>query len=109
MKSKEEILKDALEAILQLSKIEDVHYIAKNALKHLSDTHTSITDSSPINALVIKVKSLLAANGYLVTSEKPLDYGYQLKTGSGGVINIYTSGKILVQGKDVEKLQELVK
>jgi len=67
-----------------------------------------MSDQSNIpNPLVEKVQMLLADNDYGISAERTIDYGYQIKTTSGAVINMYRTGKILLQGQKDEKLKEL--
>ncbi len=55
------------------------------------------------------IQKILADNGYTVSIQKPIDYGTQIRTLSGAIINIYTSGKVCIQGKPDEKLKQLIK
>lgn len=52
-----------------------------------------------IEPIVDKVKSTLDDNGYFVTIEQKIDYGYQIRLSQGSIINIYTTGSIAIQGK----------
>jgi predicted nucleotide-binding protein len=52
-------------------------------------------------------KNLLAEHGYRVTGEKDLGNGAQLKLSTGATINIYSTGTILVQGKNTEPLKKI--
>lgn len=55
------------------------------------------------------VQKILADNQYVITIQRPIDYGTQLRVISGAIINIYTSGKICLQGKPDDKLKQLLK
>lgn len=55
------------------------------------------------------IQKILADNEYVVSSQTQIDYGTQLRTLSGVVINIYTSGKVCLQGKSDDKLKQLIK
>lgn len=55
------------------------------------------------------VQKKLTDNGYTIIKMKEIDFGYQLRTLSGSIVNIYSSGKIVVQGKLDETLKNLFK
>lgn len=55
------------------------------------------------------IQKILIENGYTITAMKKIDYGVYMKTASGAVINVYTSGKVALQGKPDEKLKSLIK
>ncbi len=46
------------------------------------------------------IQKVLIDNEYLIILIKEIDYGIQIKTESGVVINVYSTGKILLQGKE---------
>lgn len=62
-----------------------------------------------LNKTLAVVQKLLVDNGYLITAIKSIDYGTQMKTASGVIVNVYTSGKIHLQGKPDDKLKNLIK
>lgn len=53
------------------------------------------------------IQNKLIQSGYIITIIKRLDYGTQLRLSTGGIVNLYTSGKVNVQGKPDEKLINL--
>jgi hypothetical protein len=55
------------------------------------------------------IQKILVNNGYTITVIKNLDYGVQMRTASGIVVNVYTSGKVVLQGKLDEKIKSLIK
>lgn len=59
--------------------------------------------------LVEKIQMILDDNGYVVSAEGKIDYGYQFVTASGVIINMYGTGKVVLQGKKDEKLKALIK
>ncbi len=62
-------------------------------------------------SLVEKVTMILHDNGYTISEENKINYGYQLKTASGAVINMYGTGKVVISGNHTEaaKLKQLIK
>lgn len=59
---------------------------------------------------VNKVLDLLDRHGFTVTTIRklPNGTGHQIRTSCGRVVNVYNSGKIVVQGKEPEPLQDLI-
>ena len=55
------------------------------------------------------VQKKLIEAGYTITVMKNIDYGIQMRTLSGAIVNVYTSGKVILQGKPDEKLKQLIK
>ncbi|HTI15926.1 MAG TPA: ribonuclease HIII [Dictyobacter sp.] len=61
-----------------------------------------------ISSLLATLKTFAQDNGWSIITEKPLTYGYQLTISDGFTrvpISLYTTGKILIQGKN-STLQE---
>lgn len=54
------------------------------------------------------LKSLLASNGHLITGEKDLGHGIQLKLKTGASVNLFNTGKINVQGQNSEPIKQLL-
>lgn len=52
----------------------------------------------------------LEAHGYVVASERrlPDGKGYQVKLESGQIVNVYDSGRVVVQGKNREPVEEIL-
>lgn len=46
-----------------------------------------------------KIRSSLLGVGFSITQVAPLPYGEQLHLGCGAVINVYNTGRVVVQGK----------
>lgn len=55
-----------------------------------------------------ELKELLETNGHLVTSEKELEHGVQLKLSNGSRVNLFYSGKINVQGGNSEPIKQIL-
>ena len=55
------------------------------------------------------VEQKLEDNGYTILSKQEIDYGIQIRTLAGCIINIYNSGKILLQGTKDENLKLLLR
>lgn len=55
------------------------------------------------------VTKILIEGGYGISYSREINYGFQFRTTSGSTVNIYTTGKYLVQGKPDEKLKELIR
>lgn len=55
-----------------------------------------------------QVKEILVANGYVVDEVKTIGYGQQVKFSNGALVNLYDSGKIVVGGKDQERVKDLL-
>jgi len=51
-----------------------------------------------IENLVEQIKCILYDNDIEVVNEKPIDYGLQLITDIGSVLNVYVTGKIYICG-----------
>lgn len=49
--------------------------------------------------LVYEIESRLRNSGLKVISTHEIDYGHQIRLECGAIINVYTTGKVLVQGK----------
>lgn len=62
-----------------------------------------------LNSTMLVIQKLLVDNGYLITQVRGIAYGSQIRTASGAIVNIYTSGKVCLQGKPDEKLKQLIK
>lgn len=58
-----------------------------------------------------KVKQIMSANNYVITTEREIQSGTQLKTATGVCVNIYDTGTVLIQGKNknAQALRELIK
>lgn len=55
-----------------------------------------------------KIKDILTVkNGYLISEERVIPYGYQLRLTTGAVVNIYEKGTVTVQGKNTEAIRKL--
>jgi len=54
-------------------------------------------------ALCDDIRCVLADHDIELKCEKDIDYGYQMKTTDGVVLNIYVTGKIYVNGEDQAK------
>ena len=65
--------------------------------------------TSLANPTLKAIEKILIDNDYTITQIRHIDYGYQLRTLTGAVINIYSSGKFIMQGKPDEKLKALLK
>ena len=61
------------------------------------------------NSIVDNVMMVLADNDYEILSERIIQHGYQIKTTTGVVINMYKTGTILLQGQKDDKLKSLLK
>ena len=61
-------------------------------------------------ALVTKdqVLAALKAKGFVPDSEKPIQYGVQLRFTNGSLVSIFDSGAITPQGKDVELVKQIL-
>lgn len=55
------------------------------------------------------IQQKLISAGYTIIMVRNIDYGYQLRTLSGSIINIYSSGKIVLQGKQDEAIKKMIK
>lgn len=55
------------------------------------------------------VDERLRNNGYTIQSIDFIDYGIQVRTLTGCIINIYNSGKMVFQGTKDEELIKLLK
>ena len=53
------------------------------------------------------LKRLLDA-GMLCTAQKILPHCIQLRLASGAIVNVYSTGKILVQGKEVDEVRRVL-
>lgn len=60
-------------------------------------------------AALAAVQKKLVQAGYTIIMVKEIDYGYQMRTLSGTIINIYSSGKVVLQGKPNEHIKQLIK
>ena len=58
---------------------------------------------------VDKIRNLLQEAYCVITVDKPIDYGHQLRTANGTVVNIYQTGKVVVQGTRSELIKSLIK
>lgn len=56
---------------------------------------------------VESVKKKLTDNGYEIKEERQIHCGLQLRLTSSGIVNIFSSKKIVVQGQPDEKLSNL--
>ncbi len=54
------------------------------------------------------VLNRLHGAGMLCTVQKPISHGIQLRLSNGGVVNIYTNGKIFVQGTQIEDVRRVL-
>lgn len=52
-----------------------------------------------IGPLKEQAKGILDDNGYLITHEQAIDFGYQYRLSTGSIVVIYTTGQIVIQGK----------
>ncbi len=55
-----------------------------------------------------QVLAALTANGFVADSEKPLQYGVQLRFTNGSLVNIFDSGSITPQGKDADLVKQIL-
>lgn len=55
-----------------------------------------------------KVQEILVANGYMIDEIKAIGYGQQVKFTNGSSVNVYDSGKVVVGGKDQDKVKGLL-
>lgn len=66
--------------------------------------------SNPIYISTVQVvKQKLSDNNYSIINERSIDYGTQITLLGGIKINIYTTGKIVIQGTKNEDLQLLLR
>lgn len=54
-----------------------------------------------------RIKDILIENEYLISKEREIPYGYQVKLTTGAVVNIYDKGTVTVQGKNTEAIRKL--
>ena len=54
------------------------------------------------------VKSILQSRNYFITIEKEISGGWQIRTGTGTIVNVMKSGKIILQGKNDTYIEELL-
>ncbi len=54
------------------------------------------------------VQKILTDNEYLIISVREIDYGLQIKTSDGYIINVYSTGKMILQGKENPTLKQLL-
>lgn len=54
-----------------------------------------------------RIKDILTENGYLISEEREIPYGYQVRLTTGAVVNIYDKGTVTVQGKNTEAIRKL--
>ena len=50
----------------------------------------------------------LSAAGILLKDEKPIEHGARLDFDNGTIVNIYNSGKHVVQGKDTQRVNQIL-
>lgn len=75
----------------------------KQSIKELNSVKfTPVVDTSA-------VERKLLANEYLVILRKNIEHATQLRLAGGEIISIYTTGRVLIQGKKNEKLNQLLK
>ncbi|MDE0318947.1 TIR domain-containing protein [Candidatus Poriferisodalis multihospitum] len=55
---------------------------------------------------VEEAKAVLSEHGCSVVEEDPFDHGVRLRCDGGQVVSVYGSGKVVVQGKNTEGLEE---
>ena len=55
-----------------------------------------------------ELQELLTSRGYLVTNEKELPNGRQLKLSNGAIVNLYNTGTINVQGQNSEEIKSVL-
>ncbi|WP_305046303.1 TIR domain-containing protein [Geoalkalibacter sp.] len=55
-----------------------------------------------------QVQEILTGNGYMVDEIKAIGYGQQIKFTNGASVNVYDSGKVVVGGKDQERVKTLL-
>lgn len=53
-------------------------------------------------------KKLLVDNGYVVSSEKVVQGGVQIRLTSGSILTVFNTGKVIVQGKPDENVKEIL-
>ena len=56
---------------------------------------------------ITKIEKELKANHFMVVIRKNIDHGVQLRLANGEIVNVYSRGKVLIQGKKNEKLNQL--
>lgn len=56
---------------------------------------------------IAMVKEKLFDGGYAISSERGLVNGYQLKLSGGEIVNVYTTGTVVVNGKPNKELKKL--
>lgn len=56
-----------------------------------------------------KIQMILDDNHYEVEAEEQINYGYQYILTTGTIINVYGTGKVVVQGKRDDKLRRIIK
>ena len=49
--------------------------------------------------IVENIVAALVAEDFYIATKKEIPYGLQIKLGCGAVVNVYSSGKVMVQGK----------
>jgi predicted nucleotide-binding protein len=57
---------------------------------------------------VNKVRDILLANGLVLDEEREIGYGRQLRFTNGSIVNVYEKGTIAVQGRDTQRVKELL-
>ena len=55
-----------------------------------------------------QVLAALKAKGFVPDSEKPIQYGVQLRFTNGSLVSVFDSGAITPQGKDVELVKQIL-
>ena len=70
----------------------------------------SVSHQNNRGALVTKdqVLAALKAKGFVPDSEKPIQYGVQLRFTNGSLVSVFDSGAITPQGKDVELVKQIL-
>ena len=48
--------------------------------------------------IVENIVAALVAEDFYIVTKKEIPYGLQIKLGCGAVVNVYSSGKVMVQG-----------
>lgn len=60
-----------------------------------------------IPAYALKVYGILRSSDLDIIEHRPIATGYQFKTTGRGIVNVYNTGRVLLQGKPNETLKEL--
>lgn len=55
-----------------------------------------------------QVLATLASRGFVFDSEKPIQYGVQLRFTNGSLVSVFDSGSITPQGRDVDLVRDLL-